>query len=197
MLFFLLFFFFFNDTATTEIYTLSLHDALPISRPRRSRAWQIPTPPRARHSRPRRSPPVPLMAHRPASRRPGGTPPTNTAPARNRDGRCRQYASGLAPRLLWHATLYRVGAASVGDAPRAIRRQARAHPRFEPLGIARGHGGDALANVRRHRVDRPELVEIGECPRYRDLPRFDRIETRTGPQLAENVDPRRLGAWRQ
>src|SRR2546430_12248762 len=26
----LIFFFFFNDTATTEIYTLSLHDALPI-----------------------------------------------------------------------------------------------------------------------------------------------------------------------
>src|SRR2546427_9576076 len=26
------FFFFFNDTATTEIYTLSLHDALPICR---------------------------------------------------------------------------------------------------------------------------------------------------------------------
>src|SRR2546427_11235169 len=32
-------FFFFNDTATTEIYTLSLHDALPIScRWRRPRA---------------------------------------------------------------------------------------------------------------------------------------------------------------
>src|SRR6266540_7328396 len=29
-LFTLFFFFFFNDTATTEIYTLSLHDALPI-----------------------------------------------------------------------------------------------------------------------------------------------------------------------
>src|SRR5207245_3297949 len=29
--FFIFFFFFFNDTATTEIYTLSLHDALPIS----------------------------------------------------------------------------------------------------------------------------------------------------------------------
>src|SRR2546430_16340883 len=28
---FIFFFFFFNDTATTEIYTLSLHDALPIS----------------------------------------------------------------------------------------------------------------------------------------------------------------------
>src|SRR2546430_3279465 len=34
-------FFFFNDTATTEIYTLSLHDALPISAPR------IPACPRA------------------------------------------------------------------------------------------------------------------------------------------------------
>src|SRR5215475_15835447 len=30
LLFFFIFFFFFNDTATTEIYTLSLHDALPI-----------------------------------------------------------------------------------------------------------------------------------------------------------------------
>src|SRR2546427_12848985 len=34
-----LLFFFFNDTATTEIYTLSLHDALPIS-------WKKPPPPR-------------------------------------------------------------------------------------------------------------------------------------------------------
>src|SRR5260370_34375237 len=42
-------FFFFNDTATTEIYTLSLHDALPISkacgvilhRPRRRRVRQL------------------------------------------------------------------------------------------------------------------------------------------------------------
>src|SRR5258708_29945639 len=32
MIFTCLLFFFFNDTATTEIYTLSLHDALPISR---------------------------------------------------------------------------------------------------------------------------------------------------------------------
>src|SRR2546422_10205317 len=31
-IFFFFFFFFFNDTATTEIYTLSLHDALPIWR---------------------------------------------------------------------------------------------------------------------------------------------------------------------
>src|SRR5258705_8421354 len=33
------FFFFFNDTATTEIYTLSLHDALPIWKTRRAGTW--------------------------------------------------------------------------------------------------------------------------------------------------------------
>src|SRR2546422_7936705 len=37
--------FFFNDTATTEIYTLSLHDALPISLPKgRSRRSYLPGP---------------------------------------------------------------------------------------------------------------------------------------------------------
>src|SRR5258708_40349553 len=36
--------FFFNDTATTEIYTLSLHDALPISRRRIHRRRQPFTP---------------------------------------------------------------------------------------------------------------------------------------------------------
>src|SRR5437868_15464651 len=33
--------FFFNDPATTEIYTLSLHDALPISIGARNRDWWI------------------------------------------------------------------------------------------------------------------------------------------------------------
>src|SRR6266508_3629330 len=39
-------FFFFNDTATTEIYTLSLHDALPISpcTPHRARSCSSPWP---------------------------------------------------------------------------------------------------------------------------------------------------------
>src|SRR6266850_3849467 len=45
---FCFFFFFFNDTATTEIYTLSLHDALPISasraHPRRDRVRPLPPP---------------------------------------------------------------------------------------------------------------------------------------------------------
>src|SRR2546430_16953280 len=57
------FFFFFNDTATTEIYTLSLHDALPISSGGRSRrAGRPSTPPTpgpgcSRRTRPRRSRP--------------------------------------------------------------------------------------------------------------------------------------------
>src|SRR5260370_30060551 len=34
--------FFFNDTATTEIYTLSLHDALPISTDRLAATWYNP-----------------------------------------------------------------------------------------------------------------------------------------------------------
>src|SRR5438309_4510743 len=55
-----LFFFFFNDPATTEIYTLSLHDALPIYRARlgheravrRQRGVEQPV----RHRRPHRTP---------------------------------------------------------------------------------------------------------------------------------------------
>src|SRR6476619_8389501 len=46
LLLFFFFFFFFNDTATTEIYTLSLHDALPILRLGRS-----PCRPRRHHAR--------------------------------------------------------------------------------------------------------------------------------------------------
>src|SRR5256885_11456471 len=43
------FFFFFNDTATTEIYTLSLHDALPIS-PRTTAPRRTTHPPSGRRS---------------------------------------------------------------------------------------------------------------------------------------------------
>src|SRR2546426_3167813 len=55
-----MFFFFFNDTATTEIYTLSLHDALPISdragswsgiRPAGRRGRRGTCPPRGRPAR--------------------------------------------------------------------------------------------------------------------------------------------------
>src|SRR3989442_12446233 len=61
----LFFFFFFNDTATTEIYTLSLHDALPI--------WRARPPPGAPGAA---SPP-----------RHGGAPPRAAAAPSGRAGR--------------------------------------------------------------------------------------------------------------
>src|SRR5688572_33103018 len=66
---FLYLFFFFNDTATTEIYTLSLHDALPICR--RGRHTVAAARPRAPRPRP------------PASRacRSRGRDPRGRAPA--------------------------------------------------------------------------------------------------------------------
>src|SRR6266850_7924659 len=45
--------FFFKDTATTEIYTLSLHDALPISRPPTPSSTSIPGGTRPSSSKPR------------------------------------------------------------------------------------------------------------------------------------------------
>src|SRR5215204_7462211 len=48
-------FFFFNDTATTEIYTLSLHDALPISSRPAGRKTGRASPPRCRPRRDRKS----------------------------------------------------------------------------------------------------------------------------------------------
>src|SRR5439155_21933657 len=48
-------FFFFNDTATTEIYTLSLHDALPICGPLQANEHLV-----QRGPRPPRAPPLPF-----------------------------------------------------------------------------------------------------------------------------------------
>src|SRR2546422_4361960 len=54
-------FFFFNDTATTEIYTLSLHDALPIFSTGRARAHPA-TRAVARHAHDPRGHPAPARA---------------------------------------------------------------------------------------------------------------------------------------
>src|SRR5256885_10553416 len=68
----LFFLFFFNDTATTEIYTLSLHDALPISPPSRDtvRVSQAPPPAVPTDTTSGRGAPVPAPTHvaRPPSR---------------------------------------------------------------------------------------------------------------------------------
>src|SRR2546426_11000919 len=94
------FFFFFNDTATTEIYTLSLHDALPI--------WSIPKTARrrARCHFAAESPPgcrpeqrcIPRLPHSPTDeRRPRGVShPVRTrrdGPARAPSGAGRRHAA--------------------------------------------------------------------------------------------------------
>src|SRR3712207_8180043 len=59
-------FFFFKDPATTEIYTLPLHDALPIPRCRRCRVWRSPE----RRSAASASPPASATACTPSTRSP-------------------------------------------------------------------------------------------------------------------------------
>src|SRR5215211_7329518 len=88
-------FFFFNDTATTEIYTLSLHDALPISR-RRTAAIRRQRLARAAHAAgdhadaprrgPQRSERRQRRARRPPPRRqrPSDRPHRSPAPAQPR-----------------------------------------------------------------------------------------------------------------
>src|SRR5256885_12894121 len=71
------FFFFFNDTATTEIYTLSLHDALPISRGGVARRGRR-APPRARDGRAGRG-------HRPGARARRGQPARPVARRRSEE----------------------------------------------------------------------------------------------------------------
>src|SRR5256885_15014899 len=106
--FFNFFFFFFNDTATTEIYTLSLHDALPISaadapagaaRPRLSAAGGLGVPQADGgkqcdgHSRDpagpgaRRAPAAPRAAARGAAHRPRAPDPRHGALGRGATAR--------------------------------------------------------------------------------------------------------------
>src|SRR3712207_8707424 len=81
--------FFFNDTATTEIYTLSLHDALPISR------W----PPRGRGPGPRRCPTRRSRPDRPDHRSGGTRAPSATGDGRRRTcSRSEEHTSELQSR---------------------------------------------------------------------------------------------------
>src|SRR3712207_8897101 len=69
--------FFFNDTATTEIYTLSLHDALPISAPA-TRAWRASTSTPAR-GRPTSRPPSSSCRSAPSRGAPGSSTATRSS----------------------------------------------------------------------------------------------------------------------
>src|SRR6266700_4340456 len=101
------FFFFFNDPATTEIYTLSLHDALPICRttPRRAAGGDPPGAGRAatrrrgrretvaRHPHPDRAG-VPRRRDHPSQRGDPGSTPGPEQTRRERGGRRPTHTAG-------------------------------------------------------------------------------------------------------
>src|SRR3712207_8370436 len=84
--------FFFNDTATTEIYALSLHDALPICRRSRRRFGFARRADRRRHGGPRA-----LLPREPAARDPGGWRRQQHNGRRDR-GRSEEHTSELQSR---------------------------------------------------------------------------------------------------
>jgi len=123
---FVFFFFFFNDTATTEIYTLSLHDALPIWPCTRHAA------PTAVAARPTSEPVLPLHARRLVARRgvaregrgaAGAERPSGVAAATREDAAVRGVVERLQPRSRRHRRRDRGCCGSVrrldGPAPEA------------------------------------------------------------------------------
>src|SRR2546427_9795787 len=111
-------FFFFNDTATTEIYTLSLHDALPISIP-----GYTPAPSARSAAAP--EPPVPTDRYRRSAEQHGGW-----AAASARTGAAARHtsATAAAPTTRWHRSAARPPCPT---APRAPGRTAPARARSE------------------------------------------------------------------
>src|SRR5205823_15091070 len=81
--------FFFSDPAPPEIYTLSLHDALPISRRRPASPPRAPPRPRRPARRPARGAPGPAPPARAAAR------PGCPAPARPPGARSEEHTSEL------------------------------------------------------------------------------------------------------
>src|SRR6476620_10836436 len=158
-----LFFFFFNDTATTEIYTLSLHDALPIGLRPASRAA--------------------LAARRPARGDPrlprglevagDGPPGPAVAAARDRIGR----RSALVPRRDRRRRRRPPGRRA---APPQRRREQRPASAGQLLGVARGD-----ARRRRRRVGaRPRALR-----RARLTPGVRRPRLRRDPRARRGAAP--------
>src|SRR3989475_9033923 len=129
-------FFFFNDTATTEIYTLSLHDALPILRRHAGRLLRLATAPRE----------CPLGAGPGAAVAHSATLPAaprhlrqSAHPARAARGRvCRQPTPGRAAHA--HGGLARSGRA---DLSRQSTAASLLRPTSQPAVDARRHAAQS------------------------------------------------------
>src|SRR2546425_11334205 len=158
-LFFL--FFFFNDTATTEIYTLSLHDALPISRRRGDPAAR--PDPRAAPSAPRGR-----LRGRARRARAGGRRP------RARAARAQQWAAGRGPTRRGCERRRRLR-----DAARDAGRGSPATPGVARLRLRRLAAAGQPAPTRPH-VHRP-LSRVGAgCPAAASLRRRSRATPEIG-----------------
>src|SRR2546427_617 len=107
-------FFFFNDTATTEIYTLSLHDALPISRP-------SPSPQTSETASCTAAVPSAAVRSSP-NRKSAGAAPATTAPEQSTDAPHPHTASQIAATSLSECRPPSPGSAATDD------RSARASP---------------------------------------------------------------------
>src|SRR2546426_89943 len=162
LLYLYIFFFFFNDTATTEIYTLPLHDALPISG--RS-SWRP-------HSSPRSSGP----RHRPNSRPPDR--PTARQPGCSRragkrwDNERRRGDHG--DRRGWG------GRGPAGGRPRRVRRAHRSG-RADPV----ARGCEAAQELRPRRAGGDRRPRRG--PRYRSVPPLRAGSLRRLPAAARHL----------
>src|ERR1041385_3176321 len=174
------FFFFFNDTATTEIYTLSLHDALPIATP--PVTWTSSAPPRCPISisgKDRSHEPDSLHCPAPARAR-GLLGRPRRATCRGRIGRARAHGAG--PHRGDRPARHRAGNAGPqggGHAELQGRRRHRPHPG-------------------RRRTDRPRRRAPRDAPAQRDRrgrnPRPERGgEGRAGPGARPTAVSRQRG----
>src|SRR5256885_816830 len=179
---FSIFFFFFNDTATTEIYTLSLHDALPIC------AAQPPAAARCWHPSAAGARPCPAMHCRPAQSRHRNNLKRQSGPKSSRSKR----------KSLWK---------SIWKRPPKSQRKNPANPPQRPAhdgivphslacGIAvAGHraatAGLFRGNRAQHRLD--QYRADGACPRWPQRTRAagDRSADRRPGPAGPPVDRRR------
>src|SRR2546427_6952627 len=168
-------FFFFNDTATTEIYTLSLHDALPILRRHASRLLRLATAPRE----------CPLGAGPGATVAHSATLPAaprhlrqSAHPARTaRGGVCRQPTPGSAPDA--HRRSARAGRA---DLPRESAVASVLRPASQPLVGPRRHASRSDLGRRHHLSPSRWSVALSRRRAGPVLPSGARLEARPHPR---------------
>src|SRR5690554_3968220 len=97
--------------------------------------------------------------------------------------------------LLGDAAPHRIGAGTISDMASSICRQAHTYPFLKKRKVLSCHRCKRRPDARRSESCCPEILEIIECPMHSDLPRFNRIQAGTSPQVPHDIYPRRIRAW--